>query len=156
MWGTTPITELCRRAKELGYTRLALTDTDNLYGLWPFLRACRREGLSPIVGAEITDPGASRRAVCLVADAGGYANLCRLITRRHLQAGFDLQKALPEFCRGLLVLTSHAGLLEAWHGLGVRLGASMPRAPLPAGHRLRRTARSLGVPLVATPGSFFL
>ena len=32
--------------------RLALTDTDNLYGLWPFLAACRREGLTPIVGAE--------------------------------------------------------------------------------------------------------
>ena len=32
----------------------------------------------------------------------------------------------------------------------------MPRRPLPATHRLCRTANRLGLPLVATPGSFFL
>ena len=82
MWGTAPIWQLCRYARRLGYDRLALTDTDNLYGLWPFLTACRREGLTPIVGAELTDPQKDWRAVCLVADDQGYRNLCRLITRR--------------------------------------------------------------------------
>jgi DNA polymerase-3 subunit alpha/error-prone DNA polymerase len=32
----------------------------------------------------------------------------------------------------------------------------MPRKPLPPGHTLRHTAKYLAVPLVATPGSFFL
>ena len=47
MWGTASIKQLCGHARQLGYDRLALTDTDNLHGLWPFLRACRLEGLRP-------------------------------------------------------------------------------------------------------------
>ncbi len=56
MWGTRSPRKICAVARELGYRRLALTDTDNLYGLWPFLSACRQEGITPIVGAELTDP----------------------------------------------------------------------------------------------------
>ncbi|MCU0987758.1 MAG: PHP domain-containing protein, partial [Acetobacteraceae bacterium] len=66
MRGTASPRQLCRAARQLGYDRLALTDTDNLYGLWPFLAACRREGITPIVGAEVTEPDRRRRAVCLV------------------------------------------------------------------------------------------
>jgi DNA polymerase-3 subunit alpha/error-prone DNA polymerase len=156
LWGTASIRQLCGRARELGYTRLALTDTDNLYGLWPFLDVCRREGLSPIVGAEITDPGRPRRAVCLVADEAGYTGLCRLLTRRHMEAGFDLAASLPEHARGLIVLTSDPELLARWHQAGVQVAAAMPRAPLAPTHPLRRMARALNVPLVATPGNFFL
>ncbi len=156
MWGTASIKGLCRHARRLGYDRLALTDTDNLYGLWPFLTACRREGLTPMVGAEITDPKSDRRAVCLVADDRGYRHLCRLLTQRHMEAGFDLAAALPPLAAGLVVLTSSVGLLERWHAGGIQVAAAMPRVALPAGHRLRRTAETLGCPLVATPGAFFL
>ncbi|MDA8139193.1 MAG: DNA polymerase III subunit alpha [Desulfobacteraceae bacterium] len=156
MWGTTSIKHLCRAAKQMGYDRLALTDTDNLYGLWPFLDTCRREGLKPIIGAEITDPGSRRRAVCLVADAQGYSHLCRLITRRHMDEDFDLATALLEHAQGLIVLVSDAGLLERWHQAGVQVAAAMPRAPLAPTHALRQKARELNIPLVATPGSFFV
>jgi error-prone DNA polymerase len=156
MWGTASIRELVRGARQLGYERLALTDTDNLYGLWPFLSACRRERITPIVGAEISEPGSVRRAVCLAGDARGYTHLCRLLTRRHMEPGFDLAAALPPLARGLEVLTSHPDLLTHWHAQGVPVSAAMPRGPLPPGHRLRQTAEKLGVPLVATPGSFFL
>lgn len=155
-WGTTPVAQLCRRARRLGYTRLALTDTDNLYGLWPFLAACRQEGLNPIVGAEITDPHRPRRAVCLVADAQGYPRLCRLLTRRHTAVDFDLAAELPAHADGLVVLTSDPQLLLRWHAAGVTVAAAMPRAPLPPTHPLRKTAREAGVPLTATPGTFFL
>lgn len=156
MWGTAPVRQLCRAARRLGYAHLALTDTDNLYGLWPFLEACRREGLTPIVGAEITDPNRRRRAVCLVADAAGYAGLCRLISARHMDEGFDLAVSLPAHARGLIVLTSDGDLLEDWHNAGVQVAAAMPRTLLAPIHPLRRRARALGIPLVATPGSFFL
>jgi len=156
MWGTASIKALCRHARRLGYERLALTDTDNLHGLWPFLTACRREGLTPIVGAEITDPHRPGRAVCLVKNETGYRRLCQLLTRRHMAADFDLAAALPPRADGLMVLTADAELLTRWHRAGVHVAAAMPRHPLPANHRLRRTARALGVPLVATPGSFFL
>ncbi len=156
MWGTASIKALCRRARQLGYDRLALTDTDNLYGLWPFLAACQREGVTPIVGAELTDPHSSRRAVCLVADDTGYRHLCRLITRRHMDAQFDLRRDLPPLAQGLVVLTANVKLLTHWHQAGVHLAAAMPRTPVAAIQPLRQWAQAHDVPLVATPGSFFL
>ncbi len=156
MWGTPSIPQLCRAARQLGYRRLALTDTDNLYGLWPFLTACRREGLTPLVGAEITDPAGTRRAVCLVADEAGYSHLCRLLTKRHMDPSFNLAENLPKLSKGLVVLTSNTDLLTLWHRAGVNIAAAMPRMLLAATHPLRCLARKLGIPLVATPGSFFL
>jgi DNA polymerase-3 subunit alpha/error-prone DNA polymerase len=156
MWGTSYVKQVCRTAKRLGYDRLALTDTDNLCGLWPFLQTCKHEGLTPIVGAEVTDPARKRRAVCLVEDDNGYRNLCRLLTRRHMDDDFDLQAFLPHYSTGLVVLTQNAKLLRTWHSAGMTVAAAMPRYPLSPTHALRCTARHLAVPLVATPGSFFL
>ncbi|WP_319408963.1 DNA polymerase III subunit alpha [uncultured Desulfosarcina sp.] len=156
MWGTDSPASICRAARRMGYDRLALTDTDNLYGMWKFLNACQEEGLTPIVGAEITDPNKNHRAVCLVKDTTGYANLCRLITRRHRDPAFDLSIALPRLANGLLVLTTHARLLAAWHRAGVHTAAALPRRPPSPFHPVVQTARGLGIPLVATPGSFFL
>ena len=157
MWGTASPREICRAARRMGYDRLALTDTDNLYGLWPFLKACRREGVVPIVGAEVTDPARRRRAVCLVETDAGYRNLCRLLTRRHRQpAEFDLQADLADHADGLTALTAHPDLLEAWHAAGVAVAAAMPRRMRPAAHPLRAAARRLRVAAAAVPGSFFL
>ncbi len=156
MWGTTSIKQLCRAARGLGYDRLALTDTDNLYGLWPFMETCRREGLTPIVGAEITEPGSRRRAVCLVENREGYTGLCRLLTQRHMDDRFNLAEAVEAHARGLMVLTSDAGLLERWHAAGLWVAAAMPRAPVAPTHALRQTARRCNIPLAATPGAFFL
>lgn len=156
MWGTAPVAALCRKAKMLGYSKLALTDTDNLHGLWPFIKACGKEGIDPVIGAELTDPENSHRAVCLVKDAAGYTNLCRLITRRHTDPAFSLKEFLPGFSKGLVVLTKSPDLLESWHEEGADVGANLPRAPLHRGHDLLRTARRLDLPVVATPGNFFL
>src|SRR5690606_3694989 len=103
--GVTPVEDLCRAARARGYTRLALTDRDNLYGLPAFLKACRYVDLQPIIGAEITDPapGSTRRAICLVRDEEGYRNLCRLITARHGE-GFSLTEAVRAHAQGLIVL----------------------------------------------------
>ncbi len=158
MWGTRSPHRICAAAREMGYRRLALTDTDNLYGLWPFLNACRQEGITPIVGAELTEPGTARRAVCLVENATGYRNLCRLITRRRFaaKAPFDLAAAVADLAAGLVVLTRDAGLLSFWHAAGVTVAGEAPRRPDGAALRLRQAARRLGRPVVATPGSFFL
>jgi len=156
MQGTDSPAAICRAARRMGYERLALTDTDNLYGLWKFLQACRQEGLVPIVGAEISDPHTSHRAVCLVKNPTGYANLCRLITRRHRDPGFALPARLPQMAEGLLVLTARADLLDAWHRTGVQTAAALPGRPLSPLHPLVQTARRLKVPLAATPDSFFL
>jgi len=156
MWGTASIRDLCRAANRLGYRRFALTDTNNLYALMTFLTICKREGVSPIVGAELTSIDDKKRAVCLVETEQGYRNLCRLITRRHMNSAFDLESAMISHAGGLKVLTQYPDLLITWYGAGVTVGAAMPRTPLPPHHRLRQTARRLGVPVIATPGNFFI
>ena len=156
MWGTTHIKHLCRQAKRLGYTRLALTDTDNLYGLWPFLAACEREGIRPIIGAEVTDMKTSGRAVCLVKDREGYGHLCRMLSLRHTDDAFDLKSSIILFSKGLTVLTTNPELLSAMHDAGGDVLAALPRHPVSASHPLRRTANRLGIPIIATPGSFFI
>ena len=151
MRGTASVRRLARAARRMGYERLALTDTDNLYGLWPFLSACREEGLTPMVGAEVTEPARGRSAVCLVETDEGYRNLCRLLTRRHLNPEeFDLAAALPASAAGLTVLTADPGLLAALAAAGVA-AAAMLRRPLPAGHPLRVAAARAGAQLVAVP-----
>lgn len=156
LWGTASPEDLCRQAMALGYQGLALTDTDNLYGLWEFLRACRRHNLKAVVGAEITDPTAPRRALCLVESAQGFANLCRLISRRHRAPDFSLQSSLPELSPGLTVLTTSAQLLTSWRAAGVPVLAALPRGIKGHTLRLRQEARRLGAPLVALVGTFFL
>ena len=156
MWGVNGIQQICHTAKRLGYHRIALTDTDNLYGLWPFLDACERADLTPIVGTELTDPIHKTRAVCLVKNEEGYRNLCRLITRRHMGENFNLKSDLPAYAQGLYILTQQPDLLRFWSETGLSIAAAMPRNPVSPAHRLRVTARRYGVPLVATPGMFFL
>ncbi len=155
MRGTDSPSAICRAARRMGYKRLALTDTDNLYGLWKFIHACRQEGIQPIVGAEISDPVRSDRIVCLVKNAVGYGNLCRLLSRRHRDPAFRLSAALPRLADGLLVLTATVDRLPAWHRAGVHIAAALPRCPPSPFHPLVRAARRLNVPVVATPNSFF-
>lgn len=157
MWGTASVRNLCRHAKKLGYQKLALTDTDNLYGLWPFLSACREFDLTPVIGAEVTDRISPWRAICLVKNLEGYGNLCSLLTRRHRDTTFSLKQDLPQFGKGLIVLTQSPSFLKAWHDhQGMDLGAALPRSPLSRTHALCRAAEKRNIPLVATPGSFFL
>jgi len=156
MWGTRSPERICRAAKEMGYDRLALTDTDNLYGLWRFLQACEREGITPIVGSELTDPSTQDRAVCLVENDAGYRNLCRLITQRHSGSGFALASAVESRAEGLTLLTQNTEHLYRWHEAGVSVAWAAPRKPAGSALRARKLCRHLGVPMVATPGSFFL
>ena len=54
------------------------------------------------------------RATLLVRDPGeGYANLCRILTRRHTDRRFDLAAALATGSAGLVVIASSLRLLEA-------------------------------------------
>ena len=50
--GLSRIPRLARRARALGMPALALTDHGTMYGTIDFHRACRREGIKPILGIE--------------------------------------------------------------------------------------------------------
>nr|WP_320016441.1 DNA polymerase III subunit alpha [uncultured Desulfobacter sp.] len=161
MWGVPGVRDLCARAKALGYKALALTDTNNLYGLWPFLAACAEFNLRPVVGAEITAPHTGTKVVTLVKNSTGYANLCRLLTQRHRDPYFNLEQAVPPLGQGLILLTPSAQCLIHWHtlsrqGMDLDLAAFIGRAPVSRNHPLCRAARAAKLPLVAAPDSYFL
>ncbi len=74
--------ELAARAAELGYTALALTDHDGVYGSLELAHAAKSLGVRPITGAEVTLEGGSH--VTLLCESGtGYGNLCRILTAAH-------------------------------------------------------------------------
>ena len=148
--GTATPANLVAQAARYGHDALALTDRNNLYGLIPFIEACREHGIRPIVGAELDGP--EGLVVLLVQSAEGYANLCQLVTRRQLDANFRLVPSLARHHGGLHVLTANVGLLKqlASHISRVRLWAELA-APRPATFGpIGQAAESLGIGTVAT------
>ncbi|MDQ0255040.1 DNA polymerase-3 subunit alpha [Evansella vedderi] len=85
---TGKIKELVSRAKSLGYTALALTDVDAMYGVIPFYKACKESGIHPIIGVELAyapddhnDTEAIKNRIVLLAENNeGYKSLTRLTT----------------------------------------------------------------------------
>ena len=75
--------ELAMQAERLGYSALALTDHDGLYGSLEFARQMEGRGLQPITGAEVTLEDGSHLTL-LAETPTGYANLCRLLSAAHL------------------------------------------------------------------------
>jgi len=86
--GASHASELVARAKELGYSALAVTDRNTLAGIVRAHGAAKDSGLKLIVGAEIT-PVDGPPVVLWVTDRPAYGRLCRLITvgRRRAEKG---------------------------------------------------------------------
>ncbi len=77
--------ELVEEAYRLGLPSIALTDRDGVYGMVRAHKKAVELGVHLIVGAEMTLFDGSA-LVLLAADRGGYANLCRLISRGRLRS----------------------------------------------------------------------
>jgi error-prone DNA polymerase len=122
--GASQPDELAARAAELGYSALALTDHDGVYGSLEFAHAAKHFGLRPITGAEVTLDGGSH--VTLLAETQqGYANLCRLLTAAHARTRpKEGAEPLPPSLEPHLLEELHEGLVClsgcARHGLAVR------------------------------------
>ena len=51
--GANRIKDLPVRAKELGMNAMAITDHGVMYGAIDFYKACKKEGIKPIIGCEV-------------------------------------------------------------------------------------------------------
>ena len=51
--GACRIADIPKRAKECGHRAVALTDHGVMYGAVAFFRACKKEGIKPIIGCEV-------------------------------------------------------------------------------------------------------
>ena len=51
--GANRIKDLPVRAKELGMKAMAITDHGVMYGAIDFYKACKKEGINPIIGCEV-------------------------------------------------------------------------------------------------------
>ncbi len=71
--------ELVARAAALGYAAVAITDRASLSGIVRAHAAAKEAGIKLIVGA-VVEPVDAVPLVLWVANATGYANLCRLLT----------------------------------------------------------------------------
>lgn len=107
--GASHVEALVRRAAELGFAALALTDHNNLCGAPEFLKQCRAADIKPIFGAELTlDTG---QVVALARNRLGYSSLCKLLTHSHLdnERGKPVlpQSMLLENGEGLIILSGY-------------------------------------------------
>lgn len=152
-WGVRSLEEICAAVRAHGAKRLALTDRNGLYGIPHFLETARDHGLEPIIGAEALHGG--HRAVLLVRDEKGYANLCRLLSDLHGCSGFDLGESLVTYCHGLTVLSDDPAVLQSVQS---RSGKDV-FVELSPGHGMQRAlalSRELQLPPVATTRTVFL
>jgi error-prone DNA polymerase len=147
MRGVSSLEDLCRAAAAQGAETLALTDTNGLYGAVRFVDVARQHGLKPILGAELVHE--THRAVCLAKDAEGYANLCRILTKRHCDKSFDAIAAVARYRRGLIVLSDDLQALKAWSDQS-RGRLYVELTPGPRMHEAVKFARAAQLPPVAT------
>lgn len=81
------INELVTTAKERGYSAIALTDKNVLYGAIDFYNAAKKAGIKPVIGLQLTIAlnnvdGTNLELLFLAKDRAGYQNLMELSTRQ--------------------------------------------------------------------------
>lgn len=118
--GTIPVATLAAEARKAGYSALALTDLNNMYGLVRFSKSAAEEGIKPIFGATIDDPSdPAMRAVFLARNNQGYARLCSIITTRKLKEDFSLADVFTQELSDMFVLIPSLQLLQLLKQRGV-------------------------------------
>ena len=90
--GANRIKDLPKRAKELGMDAIAITDHGVMFGAIDFYKACKNEGIKPIIGCEVyvatrtrfdKEPGIDNKynhLILLAKDNNGYKNLAKLVS----------------------------------------------------------------------------
>ncbi len=122
--GACRIEQLVLRAKELGMQSLAITDHGNMYGAVDFYKACKKEGIKPIIGCEVyvAPNGRSRfgrdvaldhdynHLILLCENSLGYKNLTRLVSLGYTEGYYYRpridKELLEKYHEGLICLSA--------------------------------------------------
>ena len=117
--GACRIPLLVKRVKELGQPAVAITDHGVMYGVVDFYKACKAEGIKPIIGCEVyvaprklTDKvheydASMYHLILLCRNEEGYRNLCYLDSAAFTE-GFYIKPRIDKE-----ILRQHAGGLIA-------------------------------------------
>ena len=120
--GACRIRQLVARAKSLGMQSLAITDHGNMYGAVDFYKACKNEGIKPIIGCEVyvgprmrfdTDKGLDKEynhLILLCKNELGYKNLIKMVSKAYTE-GFYFKpridhELLEKYHEGLVCLSA--------------------------------------------------
>lgn len=119
--GLSKIPKLAAQAKIMGMPALAITDHGSLYGAIKFYKACKEEGINPIIGCEmylakrgLADKEAGKdnentHLTVLAKDVEGYKNLMKLVTISHLEGFYYRPRVdkptLAKYSSGLMALS---------------------------------------------------
>ena len=74
------IPKLVKLAHNFGYKALAITDEDNMFGVMEFYTECRKNGIKPIIGLELSVK--EIKILLYAKNNDGYKNLIKLSTIR--------------------------------------------------------------------------
>ena len=74
------IKKLVEKASSLGYTSLAITDTNNMFGVMEFYLECQKNNIKPIIGLELHID--EKKILLYAKNNNGYKNLIKLSTSR--------------------------------------------------------------------------
>ena len=95
--GACRIRDLPARIKGMGQTAVAITDHGVMYGAIDFYRACKAEGIHPIIGCEVyvarrtrfdkvhEYDAESRHLVLLCKNETGYRNLSYMVSQAFVE-----------------------------------------------------------------------
>jgi len=161
--GVATVEDLVARAKALGMTALALTDTNRMSGLIKFYCACKESGIKPILGVELTYPKKpGQRVVCLAKNSIGYADICEIITNRHIrQDTFCFETVFAKPWPNLFFISSCPDTLAMLANTANKpsLYAELVNNSLETrlhSRTVEQIAIRLGIPLVASNNPFFI
>jgi len=82
-YGTMPIQELVKRAVDLDYKTLPLTDINTTMGAADFVTECQKQGVRPVMGVEVRN-GNELLYWALARNNAGFAEINRFISQHNL------------------------------------------------------------------------
>ena len=119
--GACRISRLPSVAKKLGQKALAITDHGVMYGVIDFYRACKKEGIKPIIGCEVYVAPRTRfdktfefdkeyyHMVLLCKNYKGYENLIKMVSKGFTEGFYNKPRIdnslLEQYHEGLICLS---------------------------------------------------